>query len=593
MQCCTANFAQLQALHKATLWTCFNIADHVTCLTWPFLAMVCNVSSTYSSHIADHTKFLPLPSLALSIQLLLGAFNPCHVASSITVYVLIITLVSHTLSLLLPGTGTSKLFIQMRTTSVWELLNSISLVQVLVNIPTIDPDMWLPVDKLLLLLPINETMSPLAHLMLTNVLIETALYVLSFVYSYFPLISHFQSSSLNSLAHPDSPGGCLDSLACSNSPSGCSDSLGPPGPQPTPDIKHLKNIIHYERRLRPNINVDILAWSARLPTIINTMAFILGLRNASTTDHISQLTKEVWERRMFAPAEAPTIDNPRICHSISMYLVLEHSLQAAYEAIFCSFKLNFADVLGVDNIQSFYSIEKIISGQTGVVPLKHDMCPNTCLAYTGPFSDLDTCSTCQASCWDQAKLQGNSSKVPAQQFTTVPLGLQLQAHTCTCESTCSMRYLWDRTLKVLHKVTIDGPDILVVNDVVMGWDYLGVVLAGDIKEHDIVLMVSLNRAQLFDSQELDCWMYIWIIVNLPPHGHYHKANILPGGFILGPNKLKNLNLFLFPGIHHLAALQCEGLGIWNVLTNTRHHANLYLLFTTTDSLGLILYIGTE
>ena len=61
----------------------------------------------------------------------------------------------------------------------------------------------------------------------------------------------------------------------------------------------------------------------------------------------------------------------------------------------------------------------------------------------------------------------------------------------------------------------------IVNDIAMGWDFLGAVLDSDIKEHNIVLMVSLDGVQLYDSKDSDCWMYIWIIGNLSPDTCYH------------------------------------------------------------------------
>ena len=117
------------------------------------------------------------------------------------------------------------------------------------------------------------------------------------------------------------------------------------------------------------------------------------------------------------------------------------------------------------------------------------------------------------------------------------------------------------------------------------------VLDGDIKPQDIVLMISLDGAQLYDSKESDCWIYIWIIVNLPPDKHYRKLHVRPGGFIPGPNKPKNVDSFLFPGIHHLAALQAEGLPIWNAQTDSQYISNLYLLFTTADGPGLVYWNG--
>ena len=64
------------------------------------------------------------------------------------------------------------------------------------------------------------------------------------------------------------------------------------------------------------------------------------------------------------------------------------------------------------------------------------------------------------------------------------------------------------------------------------------VIDGDIKENDIVLMVSLDGAQLYEHKDLDFWMYVWILINLSPKKCYHKVQVHPGGFIPSPKKLK-------------------------------------------------------
>ena len=149
-----------------------------------------------------------------------------------------------------------------------------------------------------------------------------------------------------------------------------------------------------------------------------------------------------------------------------------------------------------------------------------------------------------------------------------------------------MCYLHEWTQQILEELRQTG-SIPIVDNITMGWDYLGAVLDGDIREHDFVLMVSLDSAQLYDSKESNCWMYVWVILNLPPDQCYHKLHVLPSGFISGPNKPKHVDSFLFPGLHHLAALQHEGLPIWDLLTNSCYLSNVYLLFTTADGPGLI------
>lgn len=84
-------------------------------------------------------------------------------------------------------------------------------------------------------------------------------------------------------------------------------------------------------------------------------------------------------------------------------------------------------------------------------------------------------------------------------------------------------------------------------------------------------------------------MYIWIIVNLSPNKHYHKIHVWPGEFILGPNKPKNVDSFLFVGMHHLAAIQNEGLAIWDASYDVTFISNIHLLFTTADGPRLIYW----
>ena len=74
-----------------------------------------------------------------------------------------------------------------------------------------------------------------------------------------------------------------------------------------------------------------------------------------------------------------------------------------------------------------------------------------------------------------------------------------------------MRYLWEWAQKILGDLNQSSANqnvLPVLDDVVAGWDLLGGVLAGDVKEHDVVLMISLDGTQLYDSKELDCWVYI-------------------------------------------------------------------------------------
>ncbi|KAG2342178.1 hypothetical protein BDR05DRAFT_976597 [Suillus weaverae] len=123
--------------------------------------------------------------------------------------------------------------------------------------------------------------------------------------------------------------------------------------------------------------------------------------------------------------------------------------------------------------------------------------PNICVVFIGSFANLEHCPICNTEHYDPIKLRmsGGQMHVACQKF---------------------------------------------------GSEYIQAVQWGDIKPDD-----------LYESKLLDCWIYIWVIMNHAPDRRYKKKYVLPGGFIPGPNKPKNINSFLFPGMHHLAALQNE------------------------------------
>lgn len=80
---------------------------------------------------------------------------------------------------------------------------------------------------------------------------------------------------------------------------------------------------------------------------------------------------------------------------------------------------------------------------------------------------------------------------------------------------------------------------------------------------------------------------MWAILDMVPDQRY--KHVIPGGVIPGPNKPQHMESFLFPGFHHLAALQKEGLPMYNGATQSLSSANLFLLLGTVDGPGGLLH----
>jgi hypothetical protein len=104
-------------------------------------------------------------------------------------------------------------------------------------------------------------------------------------------------------------------------------------------------------------------------------------------------------------------------------------------------------------------------------------------------------------------------------------------------------------------------------------------------------MLSLDGAQLYEHKASDCWIYIWVIFDHAPDTRYKKKHVLPGGFIPGLNKPKNVDSYLFPGLHHLLALQCKGLRVWDASWNIVFVSKLLLGLATADGPGMAYLNG--
>ncbi|KAG2758145.1 hypothetical protein P692DRAFT_20867035 [Suillus brevipes Sb2] len=130
-----------------------------------------------------------------------------------------------------------------------------------------------------------------------------------------------------------------------------------------------------------------------------------------------------------------------------------------------------------------------------------------------------------------------------------------------------MQYLHKQTQHILAQLRATQ-SIPVIDDIPAGWDYLAEVLSNNIKQDDIMLMVSLNGAQLYESKRSDCGMRIYTRV-----------------------EQAQLDSFLFVRMHHLTALQKNGIKMWDASRDAVFTSDLHLLFRPADGLGPVYWDG--
>ncbi len=163
---------------------------------------------------------------------------------------------------------------------------------------------------------------------------------------------------------------------------------------------------------------------------------------------------------------------------------------------------------------------RVVSGAQRISAVYDDMCINSCVAYTGPFANHDTCPTCAEHRYDQLKLAEKGTKIPRQRMLTNVIGPQLQAMWRTPAGARAMKYREECTRKMMEdaQFTVNGKSINVpvYSDYLHGSEYISAVARGDILDTDTVLMLSIDGAQLYSSKQSDCWIYIWVNYNRAP-----------------------------------------------------------------------------
>ena len=133
---------------------------------------------------------------------------------------------------------------------------------------------------------------------------------------------------------------------------------------------------------------DPLATTSRIETIKVTQAFIKEIQAASLDN--GNLDDDVLERLRNPPKEPFDISDPDTRLSIDLYLAVTNASEDTYQTCREAFQRRHPG----SKVLSYYSVKKLVAEITGVVAAYDDMCINSCHAFTGPFSHLESRSIC-------------------------------------------------------------------------------------------------------------------------------------------------------------------------------------------------------
>ena len=294
--------------------------------------------------------------------------------------------------------------------------------------------------------------------------------------------------------------------------------------------------------------------------------------------------------RLRHPVEGPLeIDDPDFLFAIQVFLATTTGSEDTYRDVRKAIYERYPN----SEFLSLEQLKKRIAAITGVTSVTHDMCINSCVGYTGPFKDLTHCPICDTLRYDPLKYnaENNWKRVPRLTFNTIPLGPQLQAMYRSRRGAEAMRYRRIRTQQVLNELAANRGVLDVYDDYITGSEYIEAVRSGNIGDHDIALLLSVDGAQLYEKKMSDCWVYIWVIFEMSPDLRYMKKEVRPAQFVPGPNKPKHFDSFSFPIVHHLSALQREGLGIWDAYDAAVYLSRPFFVIGAADGSGVTNFNG--
>ena len=130
------------------------------------------------------------------------------------------------------------------------------------------------------------------------------------------------------------------------------------------------------------------------------------------------------------------------------------------------------------------------------------------------------------------------------------------------------------------------------DDILSGTAYLDQVREGKIDADNTLIMFSIDGAQLYQDKKSECWIYVYILLEMGPNERYKVRNILPGGIIPGPKAPDHLESFLFPGLAHISALQKEGLKLYDLYTQKIRVTIIIIFLILADAVAMAKLTGS-
>jgi len=236
-------------------------------------------------------------------------------------------------------------------------------------------------------------------------------------------------------------------------------------------------------------------------------------------------------------------------------------------------------------ILSLTAVKKLAMNLSGLRPHKIDVCPNSCIAYTGANEGLTHCPYIKdKKMCGEPRYKGKS--VPRAQMVYVSCFDIIQAMYANKHSSSLLRHRDQLLKKALYAIHQSIDSMKTYSDFgdsnVQGHLYGSMKLFGDGK--DVALALSTDGAQLNSKKQSNVWIALLILLNLPPEIRYQTNNTIVTFIVPGPNNPGDLESFLYPLFVDMAKAS-EGIWMWDAIDSSAFINHAYICMVLGDMLG--------
>ena len=309
---------------------------------------------------------------------------------------------------------------------------------------------------------------------------------------------------------------------------------------------------------------------------------------------VADLQEKLLNGYQCPPHPTGDISKPKVL-STSQSLSLKHYIAwRKSNGTVLAYKLHahvLQDACNDTTILSLHAVHRLASHLTGLEPVQVDICPGSCIAYTGSFEELDSCpfvwsgsrSPCGLPCYKQ-KQSPNAQATPHAQMLYIPIIPVIRA-MFTNEETSRLLCYRDHCLQQALHLVATAPRAHAYSDFANAYVHLQQYENGLFQDsRDIAFALSTDGAQLTMKKQSDTWILILIILNLPPEICYKSSNTIVAFATPGPRGPGDIESFLYPLFKEMA-MASAGIWVWDAVDSSYFTNRSCICMALGDMLG--------